>query len=94
MQIAILDMPFLYMVNMYIAINQAQGDTLRPMLMNVLGISLNMIFDPLMMVVLHFGVAGAALATMFAKAVPAAIAFVVLHNKKRLLYLEVSKKKS
>lgn len=91
MQIAILDMPFLYMVNMYIAINQAQGDTLRPMLMNVLGISLNMIFDPLMMVVLHFGVAGAALATMFAKAVPAVIAFVVLHNKKRLLYLEVSK---
>ena len=45
MQIAVLDMPFLYMVNMYVAINQAQGDTLRPMLMNVLGIVLNMLLD-------------------------------------------------
>lgn len=93
MQIAVLDMPFLYMVNMYVAINQAQGDTLRPMLMNVLGIVLNMLLDPLLMVVFQFGVAGAALATMFAKAVPAVIAFVILHNKKRLLYLEIRKMK-
>lgn len=91
MQIAILDMPFLFMVNLYVAINQAQGDTLRPMLMNLLGIVLNMILDPVMMVVFHFGVAGAALATMLAKAVPAAIAFIVLHNKQRLLYLEIRK---
>lgn len=93
MQIAILDMPFLYMVNMYASINQAQGDTLRPMLMNVLGIGLNMLLDPLLMVVFDFGVAGAALATMLAKAVPAVIAFVILHNKKRLLYLEITKLK-
>lgn len=93
MQIAVLDMPFLYMVNMYVAINQAQGDTLRPMLMNVLGIVLNMLLDPLLMVVFHLGVAGAALATMLAKAVPAVIAFVILHNKKRLLYLEIRKMK-
>lgn len=93
MQIAVLDMPFLYMVNMYVAINQAQGDTLRPMLMNVLGIGLNMLLDPLLMVVFQLGVAGAALATMLAKAVPAVIAFVILHNKKRLLYLEIRKMK-
>lgn len=93
LQIVILDMPFLYMVNMYAAINQAQGDTVRPMLMNVLGITLNMILDPLFMVVFHWGVAGAALATVTAKAVPAAVAFVLLHNRKRLLYLELSKLK-
>lgn len=93
MQIAILDMPFLYLVNMYVSINQAQGDTVRPMLMNVLGISLNMLFDPILMVVLDMGVAGAALATVFAKAVPAVIALVVLHNRKRLLYLQLSKLK-
>lgn len=93
MQIAVLDMPFLYMVNMYVAINQAQGDTLRPMLMNVLGIVLNMLLDPLLMVVFQLGVAGAALATMLAKAVPAVIAFIILHNKKRLLYLEIRKMK-
>lgn len=89
MQIAILDMPFLYLVNMYVAINQAQGDTVRPMLMNLLGITLNMILDPVMMVWLDLGVAGAALATLLAKAVPAMIAFGVLHNRKRLLYIRL-----
>lgn len=93
MQLVILDMPFLYMVNMYAAINQAQGDTFRPMLMNVLGITLNMFLDPLMMVVFRLGVAGAALATVTAKAVPAIIAFVLLHNKKKTLYLELRKLK-
>lgn len=93
MQLVILDMPFLYMVNMYAAINQAQGDTFRPMLMNVLGITLNMVLDPLLMVVFQLGVAGAALATVTAKAVPAVIAFVLLHNKKKLLYLELRKLK-
>ena len=71
-------MPFLYMVNMYVAIYQAQGDTFKPMLMNLLGISLNMLLDPFFMVFLHMGVAGAALATILAKAVPAVIAFVLL----------------
>jgi putative MATE family efflux protein len=90
MQLVILDMPFLYMVNMYIAINQAQGDTVHPMFLNLLGICLNMLLDPLLMVVFSWGVAGAALATVFAKAVPAVIAFVILHNKKRLIYIELS----
>lgn len=93
LQLVILDMPFLYMVNMYTAINQAQGDTLRPMLMNVLGITLNMVLDPLFIVGLHWGVAGAALATVSAKAVPAAAAFLLLQNHKRMLYLDLSRLK-
>ena len=90
MQLVILDMPFLYMVNIYAAINQAQGDTVRPMFLNVLGISLNMVLDPLMMVVFRLGVAGAALATITAKAVPAVIAFILLHNRNKLVYLKLS----
>ncbi len=89
LQIVILDMPFLYMVNMYVAIHQAQGDTFRPMLMNVIGISLNMVLDPLLMVILELGAAGAALATVFAKAVPAIVGFVLLHNKKKPIYLDL-----
>ena len=89
LQLVVLDMPFLYMVNMYVAIHQAQGDTFRPMLMNVLGISVNMILDPLLMVVFQMGVAGAALATITAKAVPAVLAFVLLHNRKKLIYLDL-----
>ena len=89
LQLVVLDMPFLYMVNMYVAIYQAQGNTFKPMLMNFLGISLNMVLDPLFMVVLHMGVAGAAFATVLAKAVPAVIAFVLLHNRKNLIYLDL-----
>lgn len=90
LQLVILDMPFLFTVNMYTAINQAQGDTLRPMLLNLTGILLNMLLDPLFMVALHMGVAGAALATVGAKAVPAVIAFILLQNSNRDVYLKLS----
>ena len=93
MQLVILDMPFLYMVNIYAAIHQAQGDTLRPMLLNFLGITVNMILDPLFMVVFHWGVAGAALATAMAKAVPAVIAFILLHSPGAPITLELKKLK-
>ncbi|MBQ6695505.1 MAG: MATE family efflux transporter [Lachnospiraceae bacterium] len=78
LRIVIWDMPFLFMVNIFQAIHQAQGDTLKPMLLNLAGISLNMILDPVLMIILDMGTAGAALATLTAKAVPAVIAFVLL----------------
>ena len=82
LRIVIWDMPFLYMVNIFSAVHQAQGDTVRPMFLNLGGISINMVLDPLLMVVLHLGVAGAALATLLAKLVPALAAFTLLCNPK------------
>lgn len=72
LQIVVLDMPFLYAINIYSAIHQAQGDTVRPMLLNFLGIVINMILDPLLMIVLGLNIKGAALATLLAK-VPSAV---------------------
>lgn len=89
LQLVILDMPFLFTINMYTAINQAQGDTFRPMLLNFLGILLNMGLDPLLMVALHMGAAGAALATVTAKAVPAIVAFVLLQDRRKDIYLSL-----
>lgn len=89
LQLVILDMPFLFTVNMYTAINQAQGDTFRPMLLNFMGILLNMALDPLLMVLLHMGAAGAALATVAAKAAPAVVAFVLLQDKRKDIYLSL-----
>lgn len=89
MQLVILDMPFLFTVNMYAAINQAQGDTFRPMLLNFMGILLNMMLDPLFMMLFHLGAAGAALATVGAKAVPAVIAFVLLQDRRKDIYLDL-----
>jgi len=93
LQLVILDMPFLFTINMYTSSHQAEGDTLTPMLLNLLGIVLNLILDPLLMVVLSLGAAGAALATVFAKMICAIVAFIALHNKKRLVYLELKKLK-
>lgn len=89
MQIVILDMPFLYTVNIFASIHQAQGDTVRPMFLNLGGICLNMVLDPLFMIGLKGGVAGAALATVMAKAVPAVIAFWLLNRKNQLVNLDL-----
>lgn len=78
LRLVILDMPFLFMVNIYQSTRQAQGDTFTPMLLNFLGISINMVLDPLLMLVLHLNAAGAALATVFSKMVPACIGFFLL----------------
>lgn len=93
LQLVILDMPFLYTVNIYASVNQAQGDTVRPMLLNFLGIIINMIADPLLIVTAGLGVAGAALATVFAKAIPAVTAFILLNKKAGVVYLELKKLK-
>lgn len=78
LRLVILDMPFLYMVNIFAAIRQAQGDTVSPMFLNLTGILLNVVLDPLLMIVINWGAAGAALATVIAKAVPAMISLVIL----------------
>lgn len=82
------DMPFLFMTNIFQATHQAQGDTVTPMFLNLGGIALNMILDPLMMVALDLGVFGAALATAMAKAVPAVIAFILLCRRTNDIYIE------
>lgn len=78
LRVVIWDMPFLYLVNLFSAVNQAQGDTVKPMLLNLVGISFNMLMDPLLMITFEMGVAGAALATLLAKAIPATIALCLL----------------
>ncbi|MCM1102316.1 MAG: MATE family efflux transporter [Acetatifactor muris] len=89
LRIVIWDMPFLYMVNIFSAVHQAQGDTVRPMFLNLGGIILNMILDPLFMVGLHMGTAGAALATLLAKMVPAIVAFVLLSRRSDGVHLDL-----
>lgn len=81
LRVVIWDMPFLYMVNIFSAVHQSQGDTVTPMFLNLSGILLNMVLDPVLIVVCHMDVAGAALATLLAKLVPATAAFFLLSRK-------------
>ncbi len=87
LRIVILDMPLLFTINMFTAVYQSQGDTVRPMLLNLLGVIINMILDPLLMIRFDMGVSGAAIATLTAKIPCAAIALWVLTRKKRLIFL-------
>lgn len=89
LQIVVLDMPFLYCINIYTSARQAQGDTVRPMLLNLSGAVLNMILDPLMIVTLDMGTAGAALATLIAKVPCAVFALAALRRSSEQLRLEL-----
>ena len=88
LRIVIWDMPFLFTVSIFSAVHQAQGDTVTPMLLNLGGILFNMCLDPLLMVGLHMETAGAALATLLAKLLPAAAAFFLLCRKKEEICLD------
>ena len=87
LRLVILDMPFLFIVNVFQAVSQSRGNTVRPMLVNLLGILINMLLDPLLMVSMNLGAAGAALATVGAKAAAAAVAFAALCSRKGELRL-------
>lgn len=89
LQIIVLDMPLLYTINIYNAIHQAQGDAVRPMLLNFLGIIINMILDPFLMIVLDLNIMGAALATLFAKAPSAIIALISLMRPNQTICLDL-----
>lgn len=89
LRIVVWDMPFLYMVNIFSAVHQAQGDTVRPMFLNLGGILLNMILDPLLMIAWNMGTAGAALATLLAKMVPATVAFLLLSRRSNPVHLDI-----
>lgn len=89
LQIVIMDMPFLFLINLFSATNQAQGDTVRPLLLNCVGVVLNMILDPLFMVVFQWGIAGAALATLLAKVPCALIAFMSLMKRSNAIHIRL-----
>lgn len=88
LRVVIWDMPFLYIVNIFSAVHQSQGDTMTPMFLNLGGILLNMVLDPTLIVFCNMGVAGAALATLLAKLVPAAVALYFLSRKENEVALD------
>ena len=75
------------MINIYTAVKQSQGDTVRPMLLNVLGVSVNLILDPLFLMKFGWGISGAALATLLAKIPSAVLALYVLTRKGQLIQI-------
>ena len=77
-RIVVLDLPFLFTINLFTSVKQSQGDTVKPMLLNMFGVVINLILDPLFLMVFKWGIGGAALATLIAKIPCAVIALIVL----------------
>ena len=77
-QIMAVDIPLIYMVNVYSSVQNSSGKTAKPLALNFVGIAINMVLDPLFLVVFKWGAAGAALATVFSKIPCAAIAMYLL----------------
>lgn len=88
LKIVVLDMPFLFTINMFQSVYQSQGDTIKPMLLNLAGVIINMILDPLLMIVFSLGIAGAAFATLASKIPIAVIAIISLSRKDKLVHLD------
>lgn len=64
LRIIFLQMPFLFLMNIYFSVNQAQGDTITPTVVNGSSAVLNIILDPIFIFVFDMGIEGAAIATV------------------------------
>ncbi len=79
LRIRAFEMPVLFMFFAFMAIRQASGDTLTPVLISGTAIVLNTILSPILISYFGLGVAGAAWATLIANVVvmPVAIYFLI-----------------
>ncbi len=72
LRIMMVGMPGLFLFLAYSAILQGQGDTFTPMKLKLASLTLNIVLDPLLIFGFSFGIAGAAIATVFSRGIFAA----------------------
>ena len=79
------ELPILFLMYSFEAVRRATGDTTTPVIVNAIGIALNIILTPIMVLTLNMGVTGAALSTVTAHLVILPIiVFFLLKSKKSL----------
>ncbi len=88
-QIIFLGMPAMFVSLLYAQVMNAYGDTVTPMIINLVTVLLNVVLDPFMIFgwgpFARMSVAGAALATILCQILAAVISLVVLMSGKRKL---------
>lgn len=81
-RIMFIAIPFDFTLMAFTAMRQSYGDTLTPVIFTVISVVLNLILDPIFILVLGWGVEGAAIATVLSKLVIVPVwAFVAFHDK-------------
>ena len=85
LQIRSIELPILFLIFSFEAVRRATGDTVTPVIINAIGIILNIILTPILVLILNMGVVGAALSTVIAHvAILPAVIFFLLRSKKSL----------
>jgi putative MATE family efflux protein len=67
LQVMFLELPLLFLYNVYRSSQESQGDTLSPTIILVFSVILNIVLDPIFIIVLDLGVKGAAMATVISR---------------------------
>ncbi|MEG1254486.1 MATE family efflux transporter [Clostridium sp.] len=81
LRITFLDMPFMFLFFNFNSIMNAQGNTLLPTILSGISAVINIVLDPIFIFTLDMGIAGAAIATLLAKAVLAISGICILMRK-------------
>ncbi len=82
LKITFLDLPFMFLFFNINSAMHAQGDTITPMILSGASAVLNVILDPLFIFTFNWGIAGAAWATLVARAVLAGFGVMMLFSTK------------
>lgn len=87
--VCMLGIVFIYGYNMASAALRGMGDSSHPFLFIVCSSSINLILDCLFVIVLHWGVFGAGLATTISQGASFIAAFIILYKKRKELEFKV-----
>lgn len=82
------EIPGMFLFLVYTSIKQGQGDTFTPMVLNVMGVILNIILDPIFIFTFGLGIRGAAIATVFSRMIFALYAIYTLFAHKNGIHLD------
>lgn len=69
LKIVLLGTIFTFINTCYISIKQAEGDSMRPLYLNIFSLVLNIILNPILIFSMNLGIIGAAIATILSKGI-------------------------
>lgn len=88
LEIYFIGLPFLFMYNILASIFNAMGKSKIPLYLLIFSSLLNVFLDLYMVIALHMGVAGVAIATVIAQGISAVISFIILIKTLKLYETE------
>jgi len=90
LNVMFLGMPTMFIMFAYTSIKRGEGDTVKPMIITLFSVVLNIILDPIFMFTLGLGVRGAAYATILSRGIFGVYALYTLFKPHNALQLKIN----